>query len=163
MESLQNVLFGVIQYINSLFAINYETIKQLSENLINQIAREVMSVRLLGEEFRSKFDWSGATRLEIECPTVCRNIRVADNGAESTETMWSWLLRAMQRVRIYNRRFSSVASSDSGEKHLRAISVEKYLTTRTAVLNRNQVECEITIKYSETGCAVGKHGRPGCF
>ena len=58
-------------------------VKQLSKNLINQIAAGEVIERpasVVKELVENSVD-AGATRISIETSNECRNIRVADNGS----------------------------------------------------------------------------------
>ncbi|NLF82783.1 MAG: DNA mismatch repair endonuclease MutL [Candidatus Gastranaerophilales bacterium] len=137
-------------------------IKQLSENLINQIAAGEVIERPASvvKEFVENSIDAGATRLEIEISNGCRNIRVADNGGGIHRDDVELAFSRHATSKIYNQDdLLSVATLGfRGEALASIISVAKVTcTTRTADSETGiKVECENSqIKVSETGCAVG--------
>jgi len=137
-------------------------IKQLSENLINQIAageaieRPASIVKELAE---NSID-AGATKIEIEVSNTARDIRVADNGCgiHKDDVLLAFSRHATSKIEQQNDLWSLKTMGFRGEALSSIISVAKVTcTTRTPEAETGiKVKCENSqVSFSETGCAPG--------
>lgn len=137
-------------------------IKQLPENLINQIAAGEAIERpasIVKELVENSID-AGSTRIEIEVSNVTRDIRVADNGCgiHRDDILLAFSRHATSKIEKQNDLWSLYTLGFRGEALSSIISVAKVTcTTRTAEPETGiKVTCENSqIGFSETGCAVG--------
>ncbi len=137
-------------------------IKQLPENLINQIAageaieRPASIVKELAE---NSID-AGATKIEIEISNAARDIRVADNGSgiHKDDILLAFSRHATSKIEKQKDLWSIKTMGFRGEALSSIISVAKVTcTTRTPdAENGIKVKCENSqVSFSETGCTTG--------
>lgn len=137
-------------------------IKQLPENLINQIAageaieRPASIVKELAE---NSID-AGSTKIEIEVSNAARDIRVADNGCgiHKDDILLAFSRHATSKIEKQNDLWSLNTLGFRGEALSSIISVAKVIcTTRTTEAETGlKVKCENSqVNFSESGCAVG--------
>lgn len=137
-------------------------IKQLSVNLINQIAAGEVIERpasVVKELVENSID-AGATRIEISISNECRNIRIADNGCgiHPDDIQLAFTKHATSKLSDEESLFNIETLGFRGEALASIISIAKVTcTTRpkefeygTKVESQNSV-----IKASKTGCAQG--------
>lgn len=137
-------------------------IKQLSKNLINQIAAGEVIERpasVVKELSENSVD-AGATRISIEITNECRNIRIADNGSgiHPEDIMLAFSNHATSKINNDEDLFNIHTLGFRGEALSSIISVSKLTCiTRTQDCEYGtKAVCENSqIKYSQTGCAVG--------
>ena len=137
-------------------------IKQLSKNLINQIAAgEVIErpVSVVKELVENSID-AGATKISIEINNECRNIRVADNGCgiHPDDIMLAFSKHATSKIQTVDDLYSIETLGFRGEALSSIISISKLsCTTRTKDYDYGfKIECENSeVKKSEVGCAIG--------
>lgn len=137
-------------------------IKQLSKNLINQIAAgEVIErpMSVVKELVENSVD-AGATKISIEINNDCRDIRVADNGSgiHPDDIMLAFSKHATSKIENSNDLYSIKTLGFRGEALASIISIAKVTcTTRTKDFDNGfKVECaDSEVKKSQTGCAVG--------
>jgi len=137
-------------------------IKQLSKNLINQIAagevieRPASAVKELVE---NSID-AGASRIEITVSNSCRDIRIADNGSgiHPDDIEAAFIKHATSKLEDENGLFNIKTLGFRGEALASIISVSKVsCTTRTKDFDYGiKAEAENSeIKTVKTGCAIG--------
>ena len=137
-------------------------IKQLSKNLINQIAAgEVIErpVSVVKELVENAID-AGASKISIEINNDCRDIRVADNGSGiyPDDIMLAFSKHATSKIESSEDLYSIKTLGFRGEALSSIISISKLTcTTRTKDFDFGfKVECQDSeVKKSEVGCAVG--------
>ncbi len=137
-------------------------IKQLSKNLINQIAAGEVIERpasVVKELTENSVD-AGATKISIEITNECRNIRIADNGSgiHPDDIMLAFSKHATSKISNDEDLFDIHTLGFRGEALSSIISVSKLTcTTRTADYEYGtKAVCENSeVKYSQTGCAIG--------
>ena len=137
-------------------------IKQLSVNLINQIAAgEVIErpANVVKELVENSID-AGATKIEISISNECRNIRVADNGSgiHPDDIELAFTKHATSKLTDENSLFNIETLGFRGEALASMISVANVTcTTRIKELDYG-IKAEAqnsTVKFSQTGCAQG--------
>lgn len=139
-----------------------ERIKQLSVNLINQIAAGEVIERpssVVKELVENSID-AGASKIEISVTNACRNIRIADNGSgiHPDDITLAFTKHATSKLTDENSLFNIQTLGFRGEALASIISVAKVTcTTRTKDFEYGtKVECQNSIiKSSKTGCAQG--------
>lgn len=137
-------------------------IKQLSVNLINQIAAgEVIErpMSVVKELSENSID-AGATRIEISISNDCRNIRIADNGSgiHPDDIQLAFQKHATSKLTDENSLFNIETLGFRGEALASIISIARVTcTTRTEEFDYGtQVESENSVvKSSKIGCAQG--------
>jgi len=137
-------------------------IKQLSVNLINQIAAGEVIERpasVVKELVENSID-AAASKIEISISNDCRNIRVADNGSGiyPDDIQLAFQKHATSKLSDENSLFNIQTLGFRGEALASIISVAKVTcTTRTKDFDfGTKVESQNSIvKSSETGCALG--------
>lgn len=137
-------------------------IKQLSENLINQIAAgEVIEkpASVVKELVENAVD-AGSTRIEVEISNECRNIRVADNGSgiHPEDVKLAFSRHATSKINIQKDLWNISSLGFRGEALASIISIAKVsCTTRTEDADNGiRVECENSeIKVTPAGCSQG--------
>ena len=137
-------------------------IKQLSKNLINQIAAGEVIERpasVVKELVENSVD-AGATRISIEISNECRNIRVADNGSgiHPDDILLAFSKHATSKIENENDLSDINTLGFRGEALSSIISIAKLTcTTRTKDFdNGTKVTCENSeVKQVQTGCAIG--------
>lgn len=137
-------------------------IKQLSKNLINQIAAGEVIERPAGavkELVENSID-AGASRIEITVSNSCRDIRIADNGSgiHPDDIEAAFIKHATSKLEDENGLFNIKTLGFRGEALASIISVSKVCcTTRTKDFDYGiKAEAENSeIKTVKTGCAIG--------
>lgn len=137
-------------------------IKQLSVNLINQIAAgEVIErpVSVVKELVENSID-AGATKIDISISNECRNIRIADNGCgiHPDDIQLAFTKHATSKLTDEESLFNIETLGFRGEALASIISIAKVTcTTRTQEFDYGtQVESENSVvKTSKVGCAIG--------
>ena len=137
-------------------------IKQLSVNLINQIAAGEVIERpasVVKELVENSID-AGATKVEISISNECRNIRIADNGCgiHPDDIELAFTKHATSKLSDENSLFNIQTLGFRGEALASIISIAKVTcTTRTADFDYGtKVESQNSVvKSSKTGCAQG--------
>ena len=137
-------------------------IKQLEENLINQIAAgEVIDrpASVVKELVENSID-AGSTKVEIEITNGIRDIRVADNGhgIYKDDVMLAFSRHATSKIQKQKDLWNINTLGFRGEALASIISVAKVTCITRTVEGENgvKVECKDSqIKVSEAGCAVG--------
>ena len=137
-------------------------IKQLSVNLINQIAAGEVIERpasVVKELVENSID-AGATKIEISISNDCRNIRIADNGCgiHPDDIELAFTKHATSKLTDENSLFNIQTLGFRGEALASIISISKVTcTTRTVDFDYGtKVESQNSIvKSSKTGCAQG--------
>lgn len=137
-------------------------IKQLSKNLINQIAAGEVIERpasVIKELVENSVD-SGATKISVEISNECRDLRVADNGSgiHPDDIMLAFSKHATSKIETDEDLFNISTLGFRGEALASIISISKLTcTTRTKDFDYGtKVECENSeVKKVQTGCAVG--------
>lgn len=137
-------------------------IKQLSKNLINQIAAgEVIErpMSVVKELVENSID-AGATKISIEINNDCRDIRVADNGSgiHPDDIMLAFSKHATSKIENSDDLYAIKTLGFRGEALASIISIAKVTcTTRTKDFDNGfKVECaDSEVKKSQTGCAIG--------
>ena len=137
-------------------------IKQLSVNLINQIAAgEVIErpMSVVKELVENSID-AGATRIEISISNECRNIRIADNGCgiHPEDIQLAFTKHATSKLKDEDGLFNIETLGFRGEALASIISIARVTcTTRTKDFDYGtKVESENSVVNSyKTGCAQG--------
>lgn len=137
-------------------------IKQLSVNLINQIAAGEVIERpasVVKELVENSID-AGATKVEISISNDCRNIRIADNGCgiHPDDIQLAFTKHATSKLSDENGLFNIQTLGFRGEALASIISIAKVTcTTRTEKFDYGtRVESQNSVvKSSKTGCAKG--------
>ena len=137
-------------------------IKQLSKNLINQIAAGEVIERpasVVKELVENSID-AGATKISIEIENECRNIRVADNGCgiHPDDIVLAFSKHATSKIQTDDDLFNISTLGFRGEALASIISISKVTcTTRTSEFDYGtRVTCENSeVTNSKTGCAIG--------
>ena len=137
-------------------------IKQLSKNLINQIAAGEVIERpasVVKELAENSVD-AGAKKISIEITNECRNIRIADNGCgiHPDDILLAFTKHATSKIQNDDDLFNIHTLGFRGEALASIISISKLTcTTRTADFETGtKVKCENSeVTQTETGCAVG--------
>lgn len=137
-------------------------IKQLSKNLINQIAAGEVIERpasIVKELVENSVD-AGAKKISIEITNDCRNIRIADNGCgiHPDDILLAFTKHATSKIQKDEDLFTVMTMGFRGEALASIISVSKLTcTTRTADFETGtKVQCENSeVRQVETGCAIG--------
>lgn len=137
-------------------------IKQLSKNLINQIAAGEVIERpasVVKELVENSID-AGATKVSIEINNECRDIRVADNGSgiHPDDIMLAFSKHATSKLQEDEDLFDIHTLGFRGEALASIISISKLTcTTRTKDFDTGtKVKCENSeVTKVETGCAIG--------
>ena len=137
-------------------------IKQLSKNLINQIAAgEVIErpMSVVKELVENSID-AGATKISVEINNDCRDIRVADNGSgiHPDDIMLAFSKHATSKIENSDDLYAIKTLGFRGEALASIISIAKVTcTTRTKDFDNGfKVECaDSEVKKSQIGCAVG--------
>ncbi len=137
-------------------------IKQLSTNLVNQIAAGEVIERpasVVKELVENSID-AGATRVEITVSNSCRNIRIADNGSgiHPDDIQLAFTKHATSKIKDEESLFNIQTLGFRGEALASIISISKVTCiTRTKDFEYGtKVESENSIvKSGKTGCAIG--------
>ena len=137
-------------------------IKQLSKNLINQIAAgEVIErpVSVVKELVENAID-AGSTKISIDINNNCRDIRVADNGSgiHPDDIMLAFSKHATSKIETVDDLYAIETLGFRGEALSSIISIAKVTcTTRTKDFDYGfKVECANSeVNKTEIGCAVG--------
>ena len=137
-------------------------IKQLSKNLINQIAAGEVIERpasVVKELTENSID-AGATKVSIEITNDCRDIRIADNGSgiHPDDILLAFSKHATSKIHEDDDLYNIHTFGFRGEALASIISISKLTCiTRTAEFETGtKVTCENSeVKQVETGCAVG--------
>ena len=137
-------------------------IKQLSVNLINQIAAGEVIERpasVVKELVENSID-AGATRIEISISNECRNIRIADNGCgiHPEDIELAFTKHATSKLTDEASLFNIETLGFRGEALASIISIAKVTcTTRTKDFDYGtKVESQNSVvKASKIGCAQG--------
>lgn len=137
-------------------------IKQLSKNLINQIAAGEVIERpasVVKELVENSVD-AGAKKISIEITNDCRNIRIADNGCgiHPDDILLAFTKHATSKIKNDEDLFAINTLGFRGEALASIISISKLTcTTRTTDFETGtKVKCENSeVTKIETGCAVG--------
>lgn len=137
-------------------------IKQLSKNLINQIAAGEVIERpasVVKELVENSID-AGATKISVEVSNECRDLRIADNGSgiHPDDIMLAFSKHATSKIETDEDLFAISTLGFRGEALSSIISISKLIcTTRTKDFDHGtKVECENSqVKTVKTGCAVG--------
>ena len=137
-------------------------IKQLSKNIINQIAAGEVIERpssVVKELVENSID-AGATKISIHISNECRNIRVADNGSgiHPDDIVLAFSKHATSKISASDDLYNIHTLGFRGEALASIISIAKVTcTTRTKDYDYGtKVICENSeVKYSQTGCAIG--------
>lgn len=145
-----------------LWDMNMARIKQLSKNLINQIAAGEVIERpasVVKELVENSID-AGATKVSIEINNECRDIRVADNGSgiHPDDIMLAFSKHATSKLQEDEDLFDIHTLGFRGEALASIISIAKLTcTTRTKDYETGtKVKCENSeVTKVETGCAIG--------
>lgn len=137
-------------------------IKQLSKNIINQIAAGEVIERpasVVKELVENSID-AGATKISIDVSNECRNIRIADNGSgiypDDVELAFS--KHATSKIETGEDLYNIHTLGFRGEALASIISIAKVTCiTRTKDFDYGtKVVCENSeVQHSQTGCAVG--------
>lgn len=137
-------------------------IKQLSKNLINQIAAGEVIERpasVVKELTENSID-AGATRVSIEITNECRDIRVADNGCgiHPDDILLAFSKHATSKLQEDEDLFDIRTLGFRGEALASIISISKLTCiTRTKDFETGtKVKCvNSEVSQVETGCAIG--------
>ena len=137
-------------------------IKQLSKNLVNQIAAGEVIERpasVVKELTENSID-AGATKVSIDITNDCRDIRIADNGSgiHPDDILLAFSKHATSKIQEDEDLFDIHTFGFRGEALASIISIAKVTCiTRTADFETGtKVVCENSeVKQCETGCAVG--------
>ena len=137
-------------------------IKQLSKNMINQIAAGEVIERpssVVKELVENSID-AGATKVSIEISNECRNIRVADNGSgiHPDDIVLAFSKHATSKIEKEEDLYNIRTLGFRGEALASIISISKVTCiTRTKDFDYGtKVVCENSeVEHSQTGCAIG--------
>lgn len=137
-------------------------IKQLSTNLVNQIAAGEVIERpssVVKELVENSID-AGASKVEITVSNACRNIRIADNGSgiHPDDIQLAFTKHATSKLQNEEGLFNIQTLGFRGEALASIISIAKVTCiTRTKDFEYGtKVESQNSIvKSSKTGCAKG--------
>ena len=137
-------------------------IKELSKNLINQIAAGEVIERpasVVKELTENSID-AGATKISIDITNDCRDIRIADNGSgiHPDDILLAFSKHATSKIQQDDDLFNIQTFGFRGEALASIISIAKLTcTTRTPEFETGtKVKCENSeVTQVETGCAVG--------
>ncbi len=137
-------------------------IKQLSKNLINQIAAGEVIERpasVVKELTENSID-AGATKISIDITNDCRDIRIADNGSgiHPDDILLAFSKHATSKIQEDDDLYNIQTFGFRGEALASIISISKLTcTTRTPEFETGtKVKCENSeVTQVETGCAVG--------
>ncbi|OGI03702.1 MAG: hypothetical protein A2Y25_08170 [Candidatus Melainabacteria bacterium GWF2_37_15] len=142
--------------------ITTKRIKQLPDNLINQIAAGEAIERpasVVKELVENSID-AGSTRIEVEISNATRDIRVADNGGgiHKDDILLAFSRHATSKIEKINDLWSISTLGFRGEALSSMISIAKVIcTTRTKDSETGlKVKCENSqVSFSDAGCAIG--------
>ena len=145
-----------------LWDMNMARIKQLSKNLINQIAAGEVIERpasVVKELVENSID-AGAKKISVEINNECRDIRVADNGSgiHPDDIILAFSKHATSKLQEDEDLFDIHTLGFRGEALASIISIAKLTcTTRTKDFETGtKVKCENSeVTKTETGCAIG--------
>ena len=137
-------------------------IKQLSKNLINQIAAGEVIERpasVVKELVENSID-AGATKVSIDITNDCRDIRIADNGSgiHPDDIMLAFSKHATSKLPENEDLYDIHTFGFRGEALASIISIAKVTcTTRTKDFeNGTKVKCQDSeVTQTQTGCAIG--------
>lgn len=137
-------------------------IKQLSKNLINQIAAGEVIERpasVVKELTENSID-AGATKVSIDITNDCRDIRIADNGSgiHPDDILLAFSKHATSKIQEDDDLYNIQTFGFRGEALASIISISKLTCiTRTPEFETGtKVKCENSeVTQVETGCAVG--------
>ena len=137
-------------------------IKQLSKNVINQIAAGEVIERpfsVVKELVENSID-AGATRISVEVANECRDLRVADNGSgiHPDDIILAFSKHATSKLESEEDLYNIHTMGFRGEALASIISISKLTCiTRTKDFDYGtKVECANSeVKQTNTGCAVG--------
>ena len=137
-------------------------IKQLSKNLINQIAAGEVIERpasVVKELTENSID-AGATKVSIDITNDCRDIRIADNGSgiHPDDILLAFSKHATSKIQEDDDLYNIHTFGFRGEALASIISISKLTcTTRTKEFETGtKVKCENSeVTQVETGCAIG--------
>lgn len=137
-------------------------IKQLSKNLINQIAAGEVIERpasVVKELVENSID-AGASKISVEVSNECRDLRIADNGSgiHPDDIVLAFSKHATSKIETDEDLFAISTLGFRGEALASIISIAKLTcTTRTKDFDYGtKVECQNSqVKKVQTGCAVG--------
>ena len=137
-------------------------IKQLSKNLINQIAAGEVIERpasVVKELTENSID-AGAAKISIDITNDCRDIRIADNGSgiHPDDILLAFSKHATSKIQDDEDLYNIHTLGFRGEALASIISISKLTcTTRTPEFETGtKVKCENSeVTQVETGCAVG--------
>ena len=137
-------------------------IKQLSVNLINQIAAGEVIERpasVVKETVENSID-AGSSRIEISISNECRNIRIADNGSgiHPDDVYVAFAKHATSKISDESDLWNIQTLGFRGEALASISSIAKVTcTTRTKDFDYGvRITAENSeVKKSETGCALG--------
>lgn len=137
-------------------------IKQLSKNLINQIAAGEVIERpasVVKELVENSID-ALATKISVEVSNECRDLRIADNGSgiHPDDIMLAFSKHATSKIETDEDLFAISTLGFRGEALASIISISKLTcTTRTKDFDYGtKVECENSqVRKVQTGCAIG--------
>ena len=137
-------------------------IKQLSKNLINQIAAGEVIERpasVVKELTENSID-AGATKVSIDITNDCRDIRIADNGSgiHPDDILLAFSKHATSKIQEDDDLYNIHTFGFRGEALASIISISKLTCiTRTADFETGtKVKCENSeVTQVETGCAIG--------
>ena len=137
-------------------------IKQLSKNLINQIAAGEVIERpasVVKELTENSID-AGATKVSIDITNDCRDIRIADNGSgiHPDDILLAFSKHATSKIQEDEDLYNIKTFGFRGEALASIISISKLTCiTRTPEFETGtKVKCENSeVTQVETGCAVG--------
>lgn len=137
-------------------------IKQLSKNLINQIAAGEVIERpasVVKELTENSID-AGATKISIDINNDCRDIRIADNGSgiHPEDILLAFSKHATSKIQKDEDLFDIHTLGFRGEALASIISISKLtcITRPKDFENGTKVKCENSqVSKVETGCAAG--------
>ena len=137
-------------------------IKQLSKNLINQIAAGEVIERpasVVKELTENSID-AGATKVSIDITNDCRDIRIADNGSgiHPDDILLAFSKHATSKIQEDDDLYNIHTFGFRGEALASIISISKLTCiTRTPEFETGtKVKCENSeVSQVETGCAIG--------